>query len=45
MTQPDPDAPQPRDIAVEQPSPELLEQLEDESGPDARPQTDPRDAS
>lgn len=30
----DPDAPQPRDIALEQPSPELLQDLEDKSAPE-----------
>jgi hypothetical protein len=34
MTEPDPDAPQPRDIALEQPSPELLRHLEEESEPE-----------
>lgn len=34
VTDPEPDAPQPRDIAIEQPSPALLEELEEESAPE-----------
>jgi hypothetical protein len=34
VTEPDPDAPQPRDIALEQPSPELLRQVAEESEPE-----------
>ena len=30
----EPDEPQPRDIALEQPSPELLQELEDKSAPE-----------
>ena len=34
MTTPEPEQPQPRDIALEQPAPEQLEQLESASDPE-----------
>jgi hypothetical protein len=34
MTTPDPEQPQPRDIALEQATPEQVERLEDASGPE-----------
>ncbi|MGY1743001.1 MULTISPECIES: hypothetical protein [unclassified Blastococcus] len=37
MTTPGPDQPQPRDIALEQPPPEQLEELEAASEPEADP--------
>lgn len=41
----DPDAPQPRDIALEQPSPELLQDLEEQSAPEPDDQPGPGTAA